>query len=298
MRFVKMQGTGNDFIVVDCFDQSAPQDPGALARRLCPRRHAVGADGLILVLPSDVAVARMRIFNADGSEAEMCGNGLRCVVRYLYERLGTNPSAIPVETAAGVLKGEVLSQAPEGGLNVRIDMGRPVLEPQEIPTSLIGRPPLNVRKVVRDRVLQLCVLSMGNPHCVVFLKEPVEKFPVQEYGLALECSHEFPERTNVEFVNVLSPSRVRVRVWERGCGETQACGTGACAVVVAGALTNRTARQVAVELPGGTLDITWASDDHVYLSGPALCVYHGELCTDLVKGGAPAATKAVQTTGP
>ena len=276
MRFVKLEGIGNDFVCVDCFQQPAPPDPSRLAVAVCRRRFGIGADGLILMLPADGADARMQIFNADGSEAEMCGNGIRCVAKYLYERGIVSQERMRILTGRGVLEITVRPDRLGRVDRVRVEMGTPVFEPVEIPTTLPGTPPLNVPLSVAEQPFRVHVVSMGNPHCVVFVDEPVEEVAVERYGPLLERAAVFPKRTNVEFVQVCSEERLKVRVWERGCGETLACGTGACAVAVVAQLTGRAGRQVQVELPGGRLELEWNGAGPVYMTGPAREVYEGE----------------------
>ncbi len=281
MQFVKMQGAGNDYIYLDCFAQPRPDDPAALARRLSDRHFGIGADGLILILPSSQADARMRMFNADGSEAEMCGNGMRCLAKYVYDHGLCPETKLRIETAAGVIVVEVF---PEDGRvrKARVDMGRPVLKPEQVPTTLPGNPRFpagaaaEVELDVAGETLRVTCVSMGNPHCVVFVDEPDDR-RVLGLGPRIETHPSFPNRVNAEFVKVVSPEEVVARVWERGSGETLACGTGACAVCVAGALTGRTGRRLCVRLPGGVLEIEWAEDDHVYLTGPAVEVFTGTM---------------------
>jgi diaminopimelate epimerase len=278
MYFTKMHGLGNDFVVVNGFNQALPTDPTALAHRVCDRRFGVGADGLVLILPSESAQFRMRIFNPDGSEPEMCGNAIRCVALYAYRRGLTTDRRMEVETLAGPIRPELCFE--DGKETVRVDMGRPRLSRTEIPMVGIPGPVVRERLEAGDRSFEVTAVSMGNPHCVIFESEP-EKLGEQEfrqYGPLLERHSAFPARTNVEFVAVDSPGEVRVRVWERGTGPTPACGTGACAVVVAGVLTNRTGRTVSVRLPGGMLLIEWPDDSGpVYMSGPAEEVFDGKL---------------------
>jgi len=286
MQFVKMQGAGNDYIYLDCFAQPAPKDPAALARRLSDRHFGIGADGLILILPSSQTDARMRMFNADGSEAEMCGNGIRCVAKYVYDHGLCPRTRLRIETGAGIIPVEVF---PEDGRVRRacVDMGRPIFEPPEVPTTLPADPRSPVAAAadaelqVAGRTLQVTCVSMGNPHCVVFVDEPDDRW-VLELGPQIETHPSFPNRVNVEFVKVVSAQEAVARVWERGSGETLACGTGACAVCVAGVLTGRTERRLAVRLPGGVLQIEWAQDDHVYLTGPAVEVFTGTLSEECI----------------
>jgi diaminopimelate epimerase len=273
MRFTKMQGAGNDYIYVDCFANPMPHDPAGLSRAVSDRHFGVGADGLILICPSDKADARMRMFNADGSEAEMCGNGVRCVAKYVYDHGIAKKPALKIETGRGVLD---LRLEIAGGKvqQVRVDMGEPILEAGKIPTTLAGKPPKDVLLSAFD--LRVTCISMGNPHCVTYVKEITDAL-VLGTGPKIEVDPAFPRRVNVEFVTVNRPDDVTVRVWERGSGETLACGTGACAVAVAGVLTDRTERRLTVHLPGGALSLHWsAENNHVYLTGPAVEVFSGE----------------------
>jgi len=272
---VKMHGLGNDFVIFDGLRATLPGAPAGLAPRICDRHFGVGADGLVLIGPSAQADIRMRIFNPDGSEAEMCGNAIRCVARYVYERGYVRDVRIRVETLAGVVEcrlmvwnGRVIA--------VRVDMGVPRLERAEIPMT--GPPGQVVEEplAVAGTTMGVTAVSMGNPHAVVFV-EDVEAIDLATVGPAIENHPAFPRRTNVEFVQILGPRELRVRVWERGAGATLACGTGACAAVVAGALAGRSGRQATVHLPGGDLEVAWATEGHVYMTGPAEEVFEGEL---------------------
>jgi diaminopimelate epimerase len=279
MRFTKMQGAGNDYVYVNCFDQPVPDDPAELARRVSDRHFGIGSDGLILIGPSEVADARMRMFNSDGSESEMCGNGIRCVAKYVYDHGLCRKERLRIETGRGVL-GLELEPAGEKVRRVRVDMGEPILEPAQIPTRLPGNPACGgaaanvVLSVAEDSFLVTCV-SMGNPHCIMFVDALDDDF-FNTFGPLVEINHNFPRRVNVEFVEVISPTEVRMRVWERGAGETLACGTGACAVCVAGVLTGKTGRSVLVHLRGGDLQLQWAENNHVYMTGEAVEVFSGE----------------------
>jgi diaminopimelate epimerase len=279
MRFTKMQGTGNDYVYVNCFDQPIPPDPAELARRVSDRHFGVGGDGLILICPSKVADAQMRMFNSDGSESEMCGNGIRCVAKYVYDHGVCRKPNLRIETGRGVL-GLELKIAEGKVCRVRVDMGEPILEPARIPTRLPGNPTAGgavanaVLSIAEDSFLVTCV-SMGNPHCVTFVEELDEDF-FNTFGPLVEINHNFPNRVNAEFVKVISPSEVRMRVWERGTGETLACGTGACAVCVAGVLTKHTGRKVLIHLTGGDLELEWAENNHVFMTGEAVEVFSGE----------------------
>ncbi len=273
MRFTKLQGLGNDYIYVDCFRNPMPHDPPGLARIISDRHFGVGGDGLILICPSDRADARMRMYNADGSEAEMCGNGVRCVAKYLYDHGLVRKPTLTVETGRGVL---TLDLEVSGGLvrQVRVDMGEPILEAARIPTTLPGNPPIDL--ALPGHALKVTCVSMGNPHCITFVEEITDHL-VLGVGPQVERDAAFPRRINVEFVHVNRPDDITMRVWERGSGETLACGTGACAVAVAGVLTGRTQRRITAHLPGGDLQLYWSeNDNHVYMTGPAVEVFSGD----------------------
>ena len=280
MRFTKMHGTGNDYVYVDCFEEPFPDDPARLARQVSDRHFGIGGDGLILICPSEAADARMRMFNADGSEAEMCGNGIRCLAKYLYDHGLARKETLRIETAAGMKTAEL--QIVAGRVRrVRVDMGQPTLQPERIPTTLPGNPSCDGNRVIEAKLhvagspLEVTCVSMGNPHAVTFVDRLSDRW-VLEIGSRLEVDPHFPNRTNAEFVEVVSAAEVRVRVWERGSGETLACGTAASAVCVAGALTGRTERKIVAHLPGGDLELDWADDNHVHLTGPAVEVFSGQ----------------------
>ncbi len=274
MRFTKMQGLGNDYVYVDCFAETVHDAP-ALARRISDRRFGVGADGLILVCPSDIADVRMEMYNADGSRAEMCGNGLRCVARFFHDRHGCGGSIVRVETDAGIRTCELMVTGAQVR-GVRVDMGPPILERGQIPMLGPGGAVIAEHLAVQDHGLVVTCLSMGNPHCVSFV-ESVADFPVATWGRAVEELPIFPNRTNVEFVEVTSRSGLIQRTWERGSGETHACGTGACAAAVAAQLNDLAGGDVTVHLTGGDLRIEWAggASDAVYMTGPAEFVFEG-----------------------
>ncbi len=276
MRFTKMHGAGNDYVYVDCFQQAPPPDPARAAQVVSDRHFGIGSDGLILICPSQVADVRMRMFNADGSEAEMCGNGIRCVAKYVYDHGICRREQLRVETAAGVLTLRVLPGADGKVKQVEVDMGRPRLAAAEIPTTLPGDPVVDVPlELPGEETLRVTCVSMGNPHCITYVEELGDRW-VLELGPQVERHAAFPQRVNAEFVQVLSPQEVRMRVWERGSGETLACGTGACAVCVAGVLSGRTERRLRAHLPGGELQLYWnPEDDHVYMTGPAVEVFSG-----------------------
>lgn len=278
LPFTKMHGIGNDYVYVDC-TQRTIADPAALARRVSPRRTGIGSDGLILICSSDVADVRMEMYNADGSRGEMCGNGIRCVGKYAYDHGLVDASEIRVETDAGV---KTLRMQADGGVvsEVTVDMGPPVLDGPAIPVAAEGHvidAPLTVELPTGSSTFGVTCVSMGNPHCVLFL-EDVESLDLESIGPRFEHHRFFPKRVNTEFVKIDSSNDVRMRVWERGSGETAACGTGACAVVVAGVLTGRTERNCRVRLNGGDLAIEWRDEDgHVYMTGPAAEVFSGEI---------------------
>jgi diaminopimelate epimerase len=271
--FAKMHGAGNDLIVVNCLEGEPVDDWTSFARFALDRHLGVGGDQLLLVQPSNDADFFMGIRNPDGSVAEMCANGIRAFFKYVHDRGLTDRDEIQVETLAGTVTPRWL-----GDDQVEIQMTRPVLEPAKIPTTLGGEPPLvDVRLEVLDLVLEVTAVSMGNPHCVVFVEDP-EKVPVERLGPEIENHPAFPQRTNVEFVAVRSPNELEQRTWERGTGETLACGSGACAAAVAAVLSRRAERELEIRLRGGTLGVRWPEDDGpVWLPGPATHVFDGEL---------------------
>ncbi len=275
MRFTKMQGLGNDYIYLDCVRGPMPRDPAALARLMSDRHFGIGADGLILICPSSKADARMRMFNADGSESEMCGNGLRCVAKFVHDHGIAVKPKLTIETGRGVLSVDL--EIHQGKVErATVDMGEPILQASDIPTTLPGNPPLDVPVVVDGAVWNFTCVSMGNPHAVAFVPQLSDEM-VQGVGPKVERHLAFPRRTNVEFLQVLGPNEARMRVWERGSGETLACGTGACASVVAGTLTGRLNRRATIHLLGGDLLVEWSDkDNHVYMTGPAVEVFTGD----------------------
>lgn len=274
MHFTKMHGAGNDYVYVDCFAEPLPRDPPALARAVSDRHTGIGADGLILICPSQKADARMRMFNADGSESEMCGNGVRCVAKYVYDHGLCQRDSLKIETGRGVLTLELKLR---GGKvdRVRVNMGAPILQASDIPTTLPGNPPIRQTLSAGGREFEVTVVSMGNPHCVTFVPELNDDW-VLAIGPHVERHPAFPRRVNAEFVQVLSPREFKIRVWERGSGETQACGTGACAAAVAGVLAGVGERKVLAHLPGGDLELEWAESGEVFLTGPAVEVFQGD----------------------
>ena len=282
LPFTKMQGTGNDFVLLDgvSYDMSGLDVP-SLAKRLCDRRFGIGADQLLLLESSRAADFRMKIFNADGSEVQMCGNGIRCLASYIWKHELSRKEVLDIETKAGIIRPRMGKRGP--GLvhghahieQVRVDMGGPILEGKEIPVNIEGKV-VDYPLEIGGRPFAITCVSMGNPHAVIFV-EDAGAFPVREYGPLIENHPLFPERTNVEFVQVLDKSRIRMRVWERGSGETLACGTGASASAVAAILKGLTGGKVNVLLDGGALEIEWDGAGSVYMTGPAEEVFEGEI---------------------
>lgn len=277
MKFTKMHGAGNDYVYVDCFRESVPDDVSHLAREMADRRFGVGGDGLILIRPSDQGDARMQMFNADGSEAEMCGNGLRCVAKYVYDHGIAKKPKLDLETGAGVLPVDLEIGDDDRVHLVTVDMGIPGLEAGEIPTTIApSGKVVNHPLIIQGHELHVTCVSMGNPHCIIFVPEATDEL-VLGLGPIIETDERFPKRVNVEFVEVLSRTEVRQRTWERGSGETWACGTGASAVCVAGVLTGHTDRRILNHLLGGDLTLEWLEEsDHVMMTGPAEEVFQGE----------------------
>jgi diaminopimelate epimerase len=274
LEFTKMEGTGNDFILLEALKR-VPGGLPALARKLCDRHFGIGADGLILILPSKKADYRMRIFNADGSEAEMCGNGIRCFAKYLYDHRLTRKKGLKIETLAGIIRPRLIARAGKVS-GVKVDLGPPRLASKEIP---IGGP--SRARVVREKLAvlggkqEITCVSMGNPHCVLF-RDALDGLEIEKLGPAIESHKIFPRRTNVEFVQVISPANLRMRVWERGVGETLACGTGAAATLVAAVLNGKARRRAALALLGGRLQVEWdEKTNHVFITGPAKEVFRG-----------------------
>ena len=281
MKFVKMHGIGNDYIYVNCFSEKLPLEPKKLSQIVSDRHFGIGGDGLILICPSEIADAKMQMFNADGSESEMCGNGIRCVAKYLYDFGIAAKDVLSIEVAGKVLTLRLTIENGKMSL-ARVDMGEPILVPGQVPTLLRSpgggaeRTVVDVPLTVAGKTLAVTAVSMGNPHCVTYVDELTDDW-VLGIGPKIETDPTFPRRVNAEFVKIISPSELRMRVWERGSGETLACGTGACAVAVAGVLSGRSERQVQIELLGGHLEIEWSeSDNHVYMTGPATTVFNGD----------------------
>ncbi|MFY9174188.1 MAG: diaminopimelate epimerase [Peptococcia bacterium] len=275
MKFTKMHGLGNDFILVDGFSEKIPSDINNVALKLCHRHFGLGADGLIIALPSTKADIRMKTINSDGSEAEMCGNGLRCFAKFVYERQLISQKKFSVETLAGIMGPRLIIEQNKV-TGVTVDMGEPSFARSSVPILGEGGQALNEPLKVLNQTFYITAMLMGVPHTVVFVDD-LANFPVEKYGPALEDHPIFPRKTNADFAQVLSRNEINYRVWERAAGLTMACGTGACAVLVASVLNNKTERQAKVHLPGGSLEISWAENNHVYMTGPAVTVYSGQV---------------------
>ncbi len=274
LAFVKMHGLGNDYVYIDTFINELPGPAAELARRVSNRHFGIGSDGLILVGPSESADVKMTMFNADGSEAEMCGNGIRCVAKYAWEAGHVEGNTIAVETRAGAKKLELITSGGQVEA-VRVNMGQPKLRPGEIPVKLPAESAVRVPFIVRDRRFDGTCVSMGNPHVVVFV-ERLDEVKLDVYGPLLENHPMFPQRVNAHFVQVHDAGEVTMVTWERGSGATLACGTGASAVCVAGVLEKRTDRNIIAHLPGGDLELNWDADSgDVFMTGPAVESFRG-----------------------
>ena len=276
LKFTKMHGLGNDYVYMDAINQKI-ENREELARYVSDRHFGIGSDGLILICESKVADFRMQMFNSDGTEAEMCGNGIRCVGKFVYDKKMTNKDIVTIETLAGIktLKLTIKDGKVE---KARVDMGEPILEPNKIPVISKEMPVKNLKLKIEDKEFNFTAVSMGNPHAITFIDEDVKEFELEKYGKPVEINDVFPKRTNVEFINIVDRNNIKMRVWERGAGETLACGTGACASAVASALNGYTDRNVNVELLGGTLEIEWNEENnHVYMTGSATTVFEGEI---------------------
>lgn len=279
MKFTKMHGAGNDYIYVNCMNQTV-DNPSMVSKLVSDRHFGIGSDGLVLILPSTDADFRMRMFNSDGSEAEMCGNAIRCVGKFVYDHGLTNKKVIKVETLAGI---KVLDLYIESGKvsMVTVDMGEPILDPKSIPVVSNKSRFLAEPVYVNGEEYKVTCVSMGNPHAVTYV-EDVANFPLETVGPKMEKHELYPKKINSEFVEVIDRKTLKMRVWERGAGETLACGTGACAVLVASVLNNLSERKATVKLLGGDLTIQWnENDNHIYMTGPAATVFNGEIDLDI-----------------
>lgn len=280
MKFTKMQGIGNDYIYINNLDGKIKNE-NELAVKLSDRHFGIGSDGIILICKSSIADFKMRIINSDGSEAEMCGNGIRCVGKYVYDKGLTNKTELSIETLAGI-KYLTLTLEDNKVSKVTVDMGEPILEKDKIPVKFSSKDDnrkiefVKIDKEIEKEKINLTCVSMGNPHAVCFMKN-VDSLNIEKYGKRIENDDRFPNKTNTEFVEIINKNTIKMRVWERGVGETLACGTGACASVCAAILNNYTNREVKVMLLGGTLEIKWDKDNHIYMTGPAVTVFEGEI---------------------
>ncbi|MDX9703727.1 MAG: diaminopimelate epimerase [Candidatus Auribacterota bacterium] len=269
LEFTKMHGLGNDFIVIDTA-RNRIGDEKLFSSTYCDRRFGIGADQLLLLDPSDIADFKMRIFNADGSEVEMCGNGIRCIAKYIADKGLSKKKKLAIETLAGIIYPEISNG------QIRVNMGKPRLAPADIPARFDGDKVLDAPLTLGGTTYSVTAVSMGNPHCILFVDD-LDNCSITTTGPLIEHCEMFPKRTNVEFVRVLNTSHLNVRVWERGSGITLACGTGACAAAVAACLHNRSGRAVTVTLPGGDLFIEWTDTGDVFMTGPAQTVFHGHI---------------------
>lgn len=276
MKFTKMHGAGNDYIYINCFEQTV-ENPSELAVKISDRHFGIGSDGLVLIQPSDVADFKMDMYNADGSQGKMCGNASRCIAKYVYDNKMTDKQTITLETLSGI---KTISIKAEDGklVSATVNMGKPILEAKEIPTTFEGTEVVRQKISTAEKEWEVTCASMGNPHCVVFLDD-VKNLELEKIGPEFENDSHFPERINTEFIKLISDRELEMRVWERGSGETLACGTGACAAVVAAVLNGYCKRneEIKVDLLGGTLYINWSEDGDVYMTGPAEKICDGEI---------------------
>ena len=276
LKFTKMHGAGNDYIYINCFEETV-KNPEKLAIKVSDRHFGIGSDGLILISPSDKADFKMNIYNADGSEGMMCGNGIRCVSKYVYDNGMTDKDEISVETRSGI---KLIKMNVENGkvVSARVNMGEPILEAEKIPTKFDGKNVIRQKLTIDEKEYEVTCVSMGNPHCIVYVDD-VKKIDLEKIGPKFENNEMFPERINTEFVHVVSDTELDMRVWERGSGETLACGTGSCAVTVASVLCGYCKRntEIKINLLGGTLTDIWTDGGDVYMTGPAATVCTGEI---------------------
>ena len=275
MKFTKMHGLGNDYIYVNCFEETV-EDHSALSIKISDRHFGIGSDGLVLIMPSETEDFRMRMFNNDGSEGEMCGNAIRCIGKYVYDNGLTQKEVVSVETLGGIkvialnIKNRIVESA-------RVDMGEPILEPEKIPFDFKSNPVVNEPIEVEGTTYYVTCVSMGNPHAIIYMDQ-IDNLELDKIGPSFEFHEKFPNRINTEFVEVINKTKLKMRVWERGSGETLACGTGACAVLVSSVLNGFSDRVATIELRGGSLKIEWNEEDnHVYMTGPATKVFDGEI---------------------
>lgn len=281
IKFTKMHGLGNDYVYIDAINQKIVNE-SSLAKFVSNRHFGIGSDGLILICKSEVADFKMRMFNSDGSEAEMCGNGIRCVGKFVYDKGLTNKTTVKIETLAGI-KTLILNTKDGKVKTARVDMGEPILEAEKISVISTEEPVKNLELEAENKKFKFTCVSMGNPHAITIV-ENTKEFDVEKYGKVLEVDKAFPKKANIEFAQIIDRQNINMRVWERGAGETLACGTGACATAVACNLNGLTDRKVNIELLGGTLNIEWnETDNHVYMTGPAVTVFDGELYEEAIR---------------
>ena len=281
IKFTKMHGLGNDYVYMDAIHQKI-ENITTLAKFVSDRHFGIGSDGLILICESKVADFKMRMFNSDGSEAEMCGNGIRCVGKFVYDKGLTNKTTVKIETLAGI-KTLILNTKDGKVETARVDMGEPILEAEKIPVISTEKPVKNLELEAENKKFKFTCVSMGNPHAITIV-ENTKEFDVEKYGKVLEIDKAFPKKANIEFAQIIDRQNINMRVWERGAGETLACGTGACATAVACNLNGLTDRKVNIELLGGTLNIEWnETDNHIYMTGPAVTVFDGELYEEAIR---------------
>lgn len=281
IKFTKMHGLGNDYVYIDAINQKI-ENESSLAKFVSNRHFGIGSDGLILICKSEIADFKMRMFNSDGSEAEMCGNGIRCVGKFVYDKGLTNKTTVKIETLAGI-KTLILNTKDGKVGTARVDMGEPILEAEKIPVISTEKPVKNLELEAENKKFKFTCVSMGNPHAITIV-ENTKEFDVEKYGKVLEIDKAFPKKANIEFAQIVDRQNINMRVWERGAGETLACGTGACATAVACNLNGLTDRKVNIELLGGTLNIEWNEiDNHVYMTGPAVTVFDGELYEEAIR---------------
>ncbi len=274
MNFTKMEGLGNDFIMLNGLKENIPSDLAAFSQKYCDRHFGIGADGVIVIWQSDIADIKMQIINSDGSEAEMCGNGIRCFAKYLYDQKIIEKKKMTVETLAGIIIPEIITDENDQVLAVEVDMGEPILKGEMIPTVFQTEQVVNQPIKIGGREFYITAVSMGNPHCVVFTDDLTDE-NLQKWGPMIERSEYFPKKTNVEFVKVLNEHEAQMRVWERGAAVTLACGTGACATLTAGILNKKFNKEITLHLDGGDLLLRFNDNGHVFMRGPAKTVFEG-----------------------
>ena len=274
MNFTKMEGLGNDFIMLNGLKENIPQNLAEFSKKYCDRHFGIGADGVIIIWQSDIADIKMQIINSDGSEAEMCGNGIRCFAKYLYDKKIIEKKKITVETLAGIIIPEIITDENNQVMAVEVDMGEPVLKGELIPTVFKQEQVVSQPIKIKEREFFITAVSMGNPHCVIFTDDLSDE-NLHKWGPLIERSEYFPKKTNVEFVKILSETEAQMRVWERGAAVTLACGTGACAVLTAGILNKKLAKEITLHLDGGDLFMSMHDDGHAFMRGPAKTVFEG-----------------------